>query len=200
MLIDIHIHTKEHSRDARMAARNIVHMARESGLDGVVFTDHGYRWPDDELAELRSTLDYPFLILSGAEVMFDSLHMLVFNGIEGCLPSFSDPAALSRCAESRGGLTVVAHAFSPYYRVTSHDLLRSGARGIEVWNARRQFFEMRDVMTARDLDMAELAGSDEHGTVPHTIGKAATFFPELVTDSRDIVRQIKEHKTRIHRP
>ncbi len=198
MLIDIHVHSKEHSLDAQLPARDIVRSAIDAGLDGVVFTDHGYRWPDAEMTELRETFP-AFLILSGAELMFDSIHMLVFNGLQGDLPVFSDPSALTRCAESRGGITVVAHAFSRHYRVGSLDILKSGAQGIEVFNARRASCEMRNVLSARELGLAELAGSDEHGPDRGLIGRAATFFPEPVADSSDIVRQIRERKTRAWR-
>ncbi len=198
MLIDIHVHTKEHSKDARLCAQDIVRSAIDAGLDGVVFTDHAYRWTDAELAALRESLP-PFLILSGAELIFDSIHMLVFNGLQGDLPRFTDPSALTRCAESRGGITVVAHAFSRHYRVGSLDILKSGAQGIEVYNARRASYEIRNVLTARELGLAELAGSDEHGPAHGSIGRAATFFPEPVSDSSDIVRQIRERKTRAWR-
>ena len=53
MLIDMHLHTLDHSPDSLTSARQIAEMAIAAGLDGIVLTDHDYIWHEDELTMFR---------------------------------------------------------------------------------------------------------------------------------------------------
>ena len=84
MLLEIHCHTAEHSRCSRVPAAELVRQALARKLHGTVFTDHHYRWGDEELAALRRAAGVPdhFLLLSGQEVSTSDLgHVVVYGRI-----------------------------------------------------------------------------------------------------------------------
>ena len=70
MLLELHCHTAEHSRCSVVGAVDLIRQVHAKGLQGLVFTDHHYLWPADELRVVRRAAGVPdyFLIFSGQEV------------------------------------------------------------------------------------------------------------------------------------
>ena len=200
MLIDMHVHTREHSSDAQKSAPLIVQESLAAGLDGIVFTDHDYVWPDEELETVRKTASRSFVVLSGGEITFPKIHFLVFGFPPGPIPSFSDPANLCEFAQRNGICLAVAHPFSTTWRLPAIHLLRPGVEAAECYNARRKSFELRNVQEIRNMSLSELAGSDYHGHSWEVIGQAATFFPGTICTICDLVNAIRHHQTRAIRP
>ena len=75
----------------------------------------------------------------------------------------------------------------------------SGASALEVYNARRRSWEMDSIYIARQLDLGEVAGSDDHGDHGSVIGLTATLCPEPIYEIQDLVRQILMRQTRVWR-
>ncbi len=199
MRIDIHVHTSEHSADAGLPAVQIVDRAIRAGLDGIIFTDHDYCWTDDEIRSLRRDVPESFLILSGAEKMFPELHLLLYGIPGGPLPELGTATEYSRYAGQLGGFTVVAHPFSPARRLPASILLNCGAMGLEAYNGRRNTFELRNVLEARSLGLAELGGSDFHGWGSERLGVAATICMAGTRSSSDLCQQVMRRTTRAWR-
>jgi 3',5'-nucleoside bisphosphate phosphatase len=196
MLIDIHIHTQDHSPDADISAWEVINRARDAGLDGIVFTDHNYCWPEAELEPLRARIGSEFVLFSGAEVIFPDMHIIALGIPSGPIPVFNRPRDLGKYACQAGGCTVIAHPFSATRHLSSHQILQSGASGLEVFNARRKSFDMSAVFDARALDMAELGGSDTHSISENLLGMVATKCLSPVAVLMDLVNQIRLRQTR----
>src|SRR5512142_522016 len=75
MLIDLHVHS-HHTRGCALAPRDVLRRAKESGLDGVAFTDLNTL---DGLEEIRAAgRDEGVLALCGVEIATDRGHYLCF--------------------------------------------------------------------------------------------------------------------------
>jgi predicted metal-dependent phosphoesterase TrpH len=196
VLIDCHTHTAEHSPDSCISAADLIHQAKKAGLDGVIFTDHNYCWFPEELAELRPVAGNDFHVFTGAEIMFGSVHLLVYGIPPGPVPSFDTPCDLSDFAGQHGGCTVIAHPFSAAKRLSSQTILSCGASGLEAYNARRKSYQLRNVFTARELGLAELGGSDCHGGAQDPMGSAATLCPQPVHTMDMFIELILSRTTR----
>jgi predicted metal-dependent phosphoesterase TrpH len=70
VLIEMHAHTAEQSPCSVIPAVELIRQVFAKGLQGIIFTDHHYFWPDLELLKVRREAQVPdhFLILSGQEV------------------------------------------------------------------------------------------------------------------------------------
>jgi predicted metal-dependent phosphoesterase TrpH len=75
---DHHIHTSRYSPDSIIDPFELVEIAAEHGLDGVVITEHDEAWPEDELDELRARAG-DLVVLSGVEVSAREGHFLVYG-------------------------------------------------------------------------------------------------------------------------
>ena len=109
MLFDLHIHTRRHSPDSLIDPLDLVRRARELGLDGIVITEHDYRWPQEELEELRAAAP-DLVILSGVEVSGRHGHVLVYGAadLSGIGPGIGW-AELCREVRRQGGVALAAH-------------------------------------------------------------------------------------------
>src|SRR5690242_19015870 len=108
--IDHHLHTRRYSPDSSIDPEELVEQAQHIGLNGVVITEHGCFWPEDELAELNRP-GGP-LVLAGAEISALEGHFLVYG-----LPTLDETppgvplADLLRVVRGHGAAIVAAHPF-----------------------------------------------------------------------------------------
>lgn len=197
MRFDLHMHTDRHSACSVMTPRELVERAVEVGLDGVVITEHHYQWPDDELAELRA-LAPGLVILAGVEITGRGGDVLVYGATDiGRLPRGIDWPDLIREAHRQGGACVMAH---PYRWGQPVEQLFADKRpefdGLELMSG-----NMDDDLRAKAADLhrrhphlAGLGNSDGHH--PDTVGVAHTEIDAVIRTPGDIVRAIRENKTR----
>jgi len=195
MLLEIHAHSEEHSRCSLIPAADILRQALGRNLQGVVLTDHHYRWSEEELDALRRSSGIPghFLLLSGQEVSTPDLgHVLVFAAAPAIDEGTTAAAIRARFPEAA---LVRAH---PYRRrleyreselpgpavdaveiFSSNHTMKANSRGLEDWHRYR---------------FTATAGTDAHGQVP--VGTYPTQFDHPVTSIEELAREIRRGRCR----
>jgi predicted metal-dependent phosphoesterase TrpH len=197
MRFDMHLHTDRHSGCSVMKPLELVERALAAGLDGVVITDHDYLWPDEELRELRDHAP-GLVILSGIEVTGRGGDVLVYGVTDPfALPKGIDWPDLCREVHRQGGACVMAH---PYRWGQPVDQLMRDKRpefdGLELMSSNMDD-ELRSkaaALHARHPHLAGLGNSDGHH--PDKVGCCYTEFDAVIRTPQDIVRAIRERKTR----
>jgi len=179
-LIDPHCHTAEHSYDGRIPAADLAARLYALGFGGVVFTDHNYCWPAEELQALRASaaLAPDFVVLSGQEVRtaLDGVttgDLLVYGPVAP-IPDDTSPMEVFRLAREANGFCIAPHPAVP--RIGFGAQVESfPVAGIEVWNGRHGEAANR---RARELwervGGAATGGSDAHH--PADIGGGGTVL------------------------
>ncbi|PIU41345.1 MAG: phosphotransferase [Candidatus Omnitrophica bacterium CG07_land_8_20_14_0_80_42_15] len=81
MLLEIHAHSSKYSKCSQVDPVTLVRQAQDKGVQGIVITEHKYKWSEDEIRELRlkSEVENNFLILSAQEAETDIGHVLVYG-------------------------------------------------------------------------------------------------------------------------
>ncbi len=172
MIIDLHTHTKPLSDDSDLQPIELIHRAKQAGLDGICFTEHDWFWKKDALARLSQEQD--FLILPGIEMNTDEGHIIVF-GIEEFSFGMYNPEYLKRIVDAAGGVTILTH---PYRRHLYYDDNMDAAierccqkplfrlvDAIEVLNGRGLEWQNRfSTELCRRLNLKGVGGSDAHST------------------------------------
>ncbi len=199
MLIDLHVHS-HHTRGCTLAPRDVVRRAKESGLDGVAFTDLNTL---DGLDEIRAAgRDEGLVALCGVEITTDRGHYLCF---------FPDPAKVPAPAQAfgsatpwpvrevlvrvseLGGVAVAAHPYDKTVERPSGDVIFTldGLSAIEGLNVHRKGPANDLAVEAADHMSLPCTGASGAMASLDEIGKAATLFKEPVASEADLVRQIK---------
>jgi len=194
---DLHMHTDRHSSCSVMTPRELVERAVAVGLDGVVITEHHYQWPDEELAELRAMAP-KLVVLAGVEITGRGGDVLVYGVSDTSrLPRGIDWPDLCREVRRQGGACVLAH---PY---------RWGQPVDELFAEMRPEFDGLELMSGNMDDDLRAKAAELHGRLPHlaglgnsdghhpdTVGCSWTEFDAVIRTPQDIVRAIRERKTR----
>jgi 3',5'-nucleoside bisphosphate phosphatase len=190
MLLEIHAHSSEHSACSRVAAAEIVRETQARNLQGVVLTDHHYRWNEAELAALRREAGVPdhFLLLAGQEVSTaDCGHVLVF----AAAATFAAGATTASIREAAPEAALVrAHPYRNRLDYRARELLCPGIDAIEVVSANHSM-----KANSRGLDdwhrhrFVATAGTDAHGQVP--AGSYPTQFDHPVGGIEELAREIR---------
>lgn len=195
MLLEIHCHAAEHSLCSRVPAAELIRQCLARKLQGVVLTDHHYRWDDGELAALRRSAGVPehFLLLSGQEISTPDLgHVLVYGrlpSLEAGTPAteirarFPD-AALIRAHPYRHKLAYEPGQLRPpvidaVEIISSNHTMKANSRGIEDWHRHR---------------FTAVAGTDAHGQTP--AGSYPTQFDHPVGDIEELAAEIRRGRCR----
>lgn len=182
-LFDLHCHTREHSFDGEIPARELVCQLMERGFSGVTITDHNYVWPEAELRELalESGAGEDFVLLSGQEVrtVHEGIQYgdLLVYGVPISLPDGMSPLSVVKEVERAGGFLIAPHAGAPRSGLgTRLDSFPIAA--VEVWNGRygNRIAEASRAL-AREYNFPEVGGSDAHRV--QEIGGGGTLFPAL---------------------
>lgn len=198
MLIDLHVHTN-HTRGCPASAREVVHRAKEAGLDGVAVTDLNTL---EALAEVREAAAAEgFLALCGVEVATDRGHYLCFFPDPERVPA---PAQMFGSAtpwpvrevlakvRELGGAVVAAHPYDKSIDRPSGDVVFTldGLSAIEGLNARRKPAVNDLAIEAADhMNLPCTGASGAHELAE--IGKAATLFRDPVATEADLVAQLR---------
>ena len=191
MLIDMHLHTLDHSPDSLTSARQIAEMAIAAGLDGIVLTDHDYTWHEDELTMLRAEMSDDLLVLSGAEICFSDVHILVYGVPSGPVPNFSYPENVIQWVDDYHGAAVIAHPFGPDTIVSEDTMCTLGAHGCEAFNGRRKCMDLENIFLLERLGLSATGGTDFHGKDEDRIGRCATEFSVEIRSIEDVVNAIR---------
>lgn len=182
MLIEIHSHTAEYSPCSSITAVNLVKSVLDKGLGGVVFTDHHYLWPEDDIRRLQDYLDLPddFLVLAGQEVFTRDYGDVLVYGADASIPQ---GICLAEMRQSYPGAALVwAHPYRSGRIPVITELFDSNFDAIEVINPRQKDWENdQSISVWKTWGFTATSGTDIHD------GDYAELYPlHLKEDIVDI--------------
>jgi len=192
MRIDCHVHTSRYSGCSSIEPETLCRLALDHGLDALALTEHRFRWPADELAELRA--QFPGLSLySGIEISLrENFDVVCIAPPElDDFPLYPDLTDLMEyLAQAREQVFLfVVHAFRYEATVTptlervlravdgmemnsvnimKHQFLRKDERFLSAYHG---LYEK----TRRDYKLAPLFNSDGHN--PLAVGTVSSEIP-----------------------
>lgn len=195
MLLEIHCHSAEHSPCSQAPAVHLVLQALARNLRGLVFTDHHYRWDDDELAALRRAARVPdhFLLLSGQEVSTSDLgHVLVF----GRVPSLAAGTPAAEIRERFPDAALVrAHPYRHRLVYEEGQLRTPTVDAVEIFSGNHSMLaNSRGLEDWHRERFTAVAGTDAHGQV--AAGTYPTQFDHPVHDIGDLAGEIRSGRCR----
>jgi predicted metal-dependent phosphoesterase TrpH len=200
----LHVHTNRYSGCSNIDPMKAIFRAAEVGLDGIVLTEHGICWKEEDLEALRQkSRAKNVLVLTGQEVACYSPlgrfqgEFLVY-GYPESLGSNKSIEIVLEMVHAVNGVVVAAHPFKKAdsgdgfygsgYTVADYKL-----DGLEVEhpdydeNGRRDALEYMNKM-----GVAGIGCSDAHDV--NSIGICRTRFEETVRDVKDLCREIRTCK------
>ena len=196
MIIDLHTHTKPWSDDSFLELPELIHQAKQAGLDAICLTEHDWFWDKDTLAKLSQ--EHDFLILPGVEMNTEEGHILVF-GVEKYSFGMHRAEYLKRIVDEAGGVMILAH---PYRRELHSDDIGAAVEQccqkpifrlldiIEVFNGRgteRQNKFSQEL--CRRLNLKGIGGSDAHSI--SDVPSCATLFERKVSNVEELIAELK---------
>ncbi len=188
LLIDLHMHTRRHSRCSGIDEYALIEEAARKGLDGIVITEHHYQWSQDEIDELVATSSVPnFLVLAGFEYSSSKGDILIYGlepeQVEAFVPG-GDPEAMLKQAQDWGAACIAAH---PTRAAVPFDerITRMPFDGLEVQSVNIQHHEQRLALKlAQNLDIPPTTASDAHRL--QDVGAYAMQFDDLIRTMADL--------------
>ncbi len=169
--------------------------AKNTGLDGVVITEHGKNWPEADLADLGRR--FGLVVLGGIEVTTTAGDVLVY----GSCPDFpSVPTPDELVAAAPEAFLVAAHPFRGFllFGFGGLDLEEAVSRppflqvhGVEVTNLKVTDQENDLAARAADkLGLVKIGGSDAHTTAD--VGRSWTRFEQKITSIGQLVAALRQ--------
>lgn len=171
--VDLHMHTNA-SPDCLSAAADVVHRAREIGLEKIAITDHDQIQGAFEAREID-----PELVIVGEEVRTAEGLDLIGLFLTEHIPPGGTFREVAEGIRRQGGVVYVPHPFDSHRGTTEEFLegVRDCIDAVEGFNARihdpRRNQRARDWAVARGLPLG--AGSDAH--LLSEIGRARVVMP-----------------------
>jgi predicted metal-dependent phosphoesterase TrpH len=161
--IDLHVHTRERSPCAHSPTEQMIRAAIDSGLEGMVISDHDRLVPPERLRYFNVKYA-PFRVFGGVEVTLAGEHVLVLGVQVHLLQrrrwTYPDLHAL---VEDQGGFMALAHPFR-FNGCLEVDVERFPPHALELYSRntpRRAEADIRVVAAA--LGVPLLSNSDAHG-------------------------------------
>nr|MCR4818974.1 PHP domain-containing protein [Fretibacterium sp.] len=175
MLLDTHLHTKEHSPDSFLPVRAAIARAREMGLGGLCVTDHDSWGILPEAEALSRECGFPIFV--GIEILTAQGDFVVF-GVE---PFEYEPRRLRaedlmERVRQCGGAAVAAHPYRDNGRGAGA-LIRTlpGLSGVECFNgSTKHEANLQALRETRARGIACLGAGDAH--LAERVGRFATRF------------------------
>ncbi len=193
MFIDLHMHEKNFSKDSFLSLEEIVTLAKKRGLDAVCITDHDSMGLKDAAAEYSAKTGFP--VFTGIEYYSLQGDILAF-GIDSYPRERVDAQTFIDDVHSQGGVVISAHPFRHNRRGLEQnlDILRD-VDAIEILNGSTlPDATMMAVRYAKKYGFAITGGSDCH--YPDKVGICATWFPDGIKTTRDLVRAVRNRECR----
>lgn len=194
MLIDLHTHTRVHSRCSALTPDALVRAARERGLDGVCITEHDALWNPDEIDALAQQLD--FAVFRGIEVTTEVGHVLVF-GVQRFDPAMAVLADLHSLVHAEGAVMYLAHPSRRYGTLPPADLA-AWFDSVEAHNGTEGLLQ-NDAAAhiAAMMRLPGIGGSDAHSV--REVGICATEFSDPITDEASFLAALRAGAYRARR-
>jgi hypothetical protein len=189
MIFEIHCHTSEKSKCSFIRAEDLVARAFEVGLDGIVFTDHHYLWPAEELLKVKVQAGVPnhFLVFSGQETTTSDGKDVLVYGADRIFPRGTVLQDIRRACP--GAAIIWAHPYRKNRHPAKEDLTDDIFDAIEILNSNHTFTEInRAINDWHIFKFTATAGTDAHagsyvGTYPtileHPVERIDQFVEEI---------------------
>lgn len=194
MRIDIHTHTGRYSPCSLLSPEELIRASVRAGLDGIIITEHNYRWKGNEIEELKSGLELPadFFIGSGQEVDSDIGHILLY----GCPLDFGINRHwqdILKEVYASGGIAILAHPFRwghlKIYSENNNFFLKFS--GLEIMSANLDHkSQIQGILKTMNIGMPAVGGSDAHSLA--MTGTYFTYFPDFIRTECDMINALKE--------
>jgi predicted metal-dependent phosphoesterase TrpH len=212
--VDLHLHTNRGSSDSNLAPKDLVERAGAIGIGAVCITEHDNMWDVREMTELAAGSGVIFL--RGMEVTTDMGHVGTF-GLERYVGGIYKLPELRRIADGEGGILVANHPFR-YKLDPRFSFINPDSEPIDPTfpdrAAKLKIFELVDAVevlngacgedenvfalkVARQLGLAEVAGSDSHSA--GSIGCVTTLLDAPVKTERELIDAIRARRCRAGR-
>lgn len=193
MFIDTHVHTNRHSACSILSPSELLHRAAETGLSGIVITEHDYVWWPEEIEDLKKECGTDLLILRGQEIHSSVGHLLIF-GFYGSIPNNLSVEKVIDTVHANGGIVILAHPFRSGNNLGEKpELLRrlfSPFDGIEAYNGNQNWAENEfGANMQKALGIAGTGGSDAHSAA--TVGRFVTHFRNSIANEADMIQEIR---------
>jgi hypothetical protein len=164
-----------------MSPKELVQAAKNSGLDGVVVTDHDTTVSVEEVRTHTDSLD----VVSGVEITTSEGHILGI-GIEEAPKPQIKPIEAVEYIQSRGGYAILAHPFDKLrenFQEGTLEKLLGKIDGVESVNSRclSPKFNARALDYAEKNNLLQTGGSDSHFSFE--VGRAYTRTDKPLLDA-----------------
>jgi predicted metal-dependent phosphoesterase TrpH len=212
--VDLHLHTNRGSSDSNMTPAELIDRARTIGIGAVCITEHDNMWDLHEVGD--SARNAGVMLLRGMEVTTDMGHIGVF-GLERYVGGIYKLKELRRVADGAGGILIANHPFR-YKLDAKFSFINADQEPIDPHYPERaakleifQFVDALEVLNgacseeenifalqvARQLGLAEVAGSDSHSHP--SVGCVTTLLDHPVHNERELIGAIKSRRSRAGR-
>jgi len=202
LIIDLHTHTLPWSDDSNLEIPEVVHLAKQAGLDGICLTEHDWFREKDALAELSQ--EHDFLILPGVEINTEDGHFLVF-GAEKYIFGMHHTEYLKRVVDEVGGAMILVHPYRRqlYSNDDVHDAVERYYRKpflqlldiIEVLNGRASERQNKfSQELCHRLNLKDTGGSDAHSI--KDMPSCATLFERDISNVEELITELKAGRFR----
>jgi predicted metal-dependent phosphoesterase TrpH len=209
MEADLHIHTSRYSGCSTIDPVAAVRKAKILGLGAIAFTEHGIRWPDDEIALLvqRSGVE-DLLVIPGQEVACYSPsgkfqgEFLVF-GYQHSLGSNKPAERVIELVHGEGGVVIAAHPFKRQkvghgFYGTGLSTLDLDVDGLEIVHPDYDIEgQAMALQMMQDKRIAGLGCSDAHDL--GAIGVCRTIFERDIASVGLLAAEIRSRRVRASR-
>ncbi|HXD89844.1 MAG TPA: PHP domain-containing protein [Candidatus Binataceae bacterium] len=208
--VDLHLHTNRGSADSNLSPKDLIDRARTIGIGAVCITEHDNVWDLKEIAPMAT--EAGVTCIRGMEVTTEMGHVGVF-GLPEYVGGIYKLAGLRKLVDDLGGIMIANHPFR-YKLDPRFSFINSDHQPIDVEHPERaaklEIIQMCDAIevlnaacseeenqfalrVARELGLAEVAGSDSHSA--NSIGVVTTLISEAVRTDRDLIDAIRSRKT-----
>ena len=196
MIIEMHCHTSEHSACSQVSAVDMVKKAMLVGIQAIVFTDHHYKWSEEELVSLRKEAGLPetFKIFSGQEITTYDYGDILLYGAERTYKKQKISLSDIR-TENPDAAIIWAHPYRNKKIPEPERLLSPLINGVEIFNSNYTILEANYALQAwHTYKFTAIGGTDTHA-LSYT-GSYPTIFDHPINTIDDLVEELKAGRCR----
>lgn len=194
MFVDLHVHERAFSLDAKMTLEELVDRAREMGMGAVCVTDHDSLGIREEAERYSRQIGFPIFV--GVEVLTIQGDIVAFGSPYAFQPRTIDAQEFINYVHSYNGACFSAHPFRNNKRGLEEHLAKlHGLDGVEVLNGSTSLEGNRKALEyVHNLGLQTLGVSDAHDL--KQLGKYVTWLPGEPSDLRSFIDILRSGECR----
>ena len=191
MRFDLHVHTSRYSGCSKTPPEEMAQRAQQVGLDGIVITEHGRIWSDEEHAALQSAFP-ELVILRGVEVRsaFGDDFLIYGTLDSSAFWQNMEAEELFEKAEALGCAVVLAHPYR-YDPEVDPAVFSRQLDALECLSFHvRGYMESQITQLQRKLELPCFASSDAHD--PEVVGLYGLEFHHPISSEKELAESLKQ--------